>query len=93
MAGMLTATDEQQLEFASADARVIVTANRRDFGRLARDWGRISRDHARIVMLADQDIDPEKLSAKLFALNSNRTAADMMNAVLYINADPDQPLW
>lgn len=49
-AGNVGLTDEEQLAFAAAESRVLITHNRNDFERLAIDWWNQKRDHAGIVL-------------------------------------------
>ena len=43
-------TDEQHLEWATTDARIVITHNRVHFEALARQWWSESKDHAGIVL-------------------------------------------
>jgi predicted nuclease of predicted toxin-antitoxin system len=49
-AGKDTATDEEQLAFATAEGRTLLTFNIRDFARLNVQWQAIGRCHAGIVV-------------------------------------------
>lgn len=49
-AGMDTAPDEDQLAFATAEGRAILTYNIRDFAPLHEHWQSIGRPHAGIVV-------------------------------------------
>jgi predicted nuclease of predicted toxin-antitoxin system len=49
-AGNDRATDEEQLTFATAQRRVIVTYNIRDFAPLHQNWLAIGRQHAGIIV-------------------------------------------
>lgn len=50
-------TDEEQLEFATGERRVLLTANRDDFARLNALWLRTNRTHAGLVILTKQNLD------------------------------------
>ncbi|MFN0146880.1 MAG: DUF5615 family PIN-like protein [Dehalococcoidia bacterium] len=65
-AEMERATDEEQLQFASGDGRVLVTANQGDFVRLHWQFVGGGRHHAGIV-IADQRLS---LSHRIQALAS-----------------------
>lgn len=56
-AGMGGRSDEEQLAFASREGRVVVTSNRKDFGRLNSSWLRSGREHSGIVILTQQGLD------------------------------------
>src|SRR5437773_2235928 len=49
-AGKDTASDEEQLAFATADNRAMVTFNIRDFAPLHEQWQTASRVHAGIIV-------------------------------------------
>lgn len=43
--------DPQVLELASAEQRILITRNSRDFAPLARQWAEAGRSHAGIVLI------------------------------------------
>ncbi len=49
-AGLDTATDEQQLAFATGEGRAILTFNIRDFAPLHEQWSAAGRSHAGIIV-------------------------------------------
>ena len=49
-AGMLAQPDEQQLEWALSNQRVIYSFNARDFYRIHSDWLSCEKSHAGIVL-------------------------------------------
>jgi predicted nuclease of predicted toxin-antitoxin system len=49
-AGNDTATDEEQLAFATSQSRAILTFNIRDFATLHQQWQAASRPHAGIIV-------------------------------------------
>src|SRR5947208_2312914 len=49
-AGLDTATDEEQLAFATGEGRAILTFNIRDFAPLHRQWLAAGRSHAGIIV-------------------------------------------
>jgi predicted nuclease of predicted toxin-antitoxin system len=49
-AGMLGATDVEQLEYAARRDRVLLTHNRRDFERLAEQWRGQGKQHSGILL-------------------------------------------
>lgn len=50
-AGMLRATDDEQLRYAAGSGLVILTHNRRDFRRLHREWLQQGKAHAGILIM------------------------------------------
>ena len=53
-AGKEALEDEEQLEFAKIQDRVIVTCNIRDFQRLRTEYMTQGKDHAGIILVAQQ---------------------------------------
>jgi predicted nuclease of predicted toxin-antitoxin system len=49
-AGNLGGSDEDQLHYATAQGRVLLTFDRRDFLILARQWATIHRRHAGLIL-------------------------------------------
>lgn len=43
--------DPDVLELATAETRIVVTRNSRDFGPLAREWAELGRPHAGIILV------------------------------------------
>jgi hypothetical protein len=78
------ASDESQLEFASASGRTILTTNQGDFVKLYTEWARAGRNHGGIIILTDQRISPGLLIAKLFKLQHARSYEQMVNAILFV---------
>ena len=91
-AGNTGRTDGEQLEFARAVRRVIVTSNAGDFSRLHAEWAARGERHAGIVIVTEQSANPEVLGLKIGRLVTLRANGDMENVILYINGDPNQRL-
>lgn len=66
--GNLTISDSEQLAFAAAQGRVIVTANGDDFSQIQGEWGRSGRSHPGIVVRKQRQGTPEALAMELFLL-------------------------
>jgi predicted nuclease of predicted toxin-antitoxin system len=82
--GVIGATDGKVLEKAYKEDRVLVTKNVCDFVVLARS----SELHAGVVLLQDGGLNREQqLSVIRSALEVMKRAGDMVNCVLYIEAD------
>jgi hypothetical protein len=84
-AGMSGAADGEQLAFATARGRAIVTANRRDFMRLHTEWMEAGRHHAGILVIADQRTSIGTILRKLGELEADRTVEMMRDAILFIS--------
>jgi predicted nuclease of predicted toxin-antitoxin system len=84
-AGTLGTTDEEQLTFAAAQGRCIVTFNIADFAALAIQWANAGRTHAGIV------VTPQvsrryfgALLQRLLDLLNTTTADEMVNTFRYL---------
>ena len=87
-AGRRGSPDAIQLEFATAQGRVIVTFNHADFGRLHSEWMAAGREHSGIVIVTDQNMSRVLLAQKLLRLWAERTPDQMRNAILFVNSNP-----
>lgn len=91
-AGNLHAIDEDQLRFATAEGRTIVTFNRGDFARLHAHWAETGRQHAGIVALTKQRTPVGVLVRKLSRMAETRRPDQVAGVLFYLNGDPDQRL-
>ncbi len=77
--GLERTNDAAILEWAARDGRVVVTANKLDFTRLAADWSRSGRFHAGIVIrYPNQAPAPVSAVAILAALDATESTADLV---------------
>jgi predicted nuclease of predicted toxin-antitoxin system len=84
-AGMDTASDEEQLAFATAQGRAILTFNIRDFAPLHEQWQAAARPHAGIVVSRQLGTrDYGALLARMLRLLDRFTADEMVNNVLHL---------
>jgi len=86
-AGNSGLSDEQQLAFAAAEGRVVLTHDRVDFQRLHKQWSDRGKSHAGIIIIADQRVPAVTVHAKLIDLQREREAGEMVNAVVFIRSD------
>lgn len=49
--------DRDVLALASAEGRIVVTRNSKDFAPLAREWASLGREHAGIILIWSLDHD------------------------------------
>jgi predicted nuclease of predicted toxin-antitoxin system len=49
--------DEQVLELAAAEGRVLVTRNAKDFDRITRRWASLERRHAGVLLIWTRETD------------------------------------
>jgi predicted nuclease of predicted toxin-antitoxin system len=81
-AGNLGLRDEEQLNFAAQENRVLITHNRVDFERLAVAWFNQQRDHAGII-LAVRRADSYVLTRRILPVLRIYDQISWINAVLY----------
>ncbi len=81
-------SDEDQLSAATAQGRVLLSFNYRDFIRLALEWHAAGRSHAGIVVSYHQyrRRDLRQLRQAVIRLLDRLTADDLANAVYVLNA-------
>lgn len=81
--GAIGLSDDEQLVRASADARVLVSCNYRDFIAIGRDWAREGRRHSGVIVSYRQ-VEPPLLGDALRALDAllaSLTAEEMRDTV------------
>jgi hypothetical protein len=81
-AGKIGRTDEEQLIYAIAEGRAIVTHNRGDFAALAERYRAEERHHHGIVIAAQ--LPRRALARRLVDLVSRLTADEMDDVVLHL---------
>jgi hypothetical protein len=74
-------TDEEVLEHAAADDRLLVTRNARDFVPIARDWADAERRHAGLLVIWSRETDEfgslvEEIDAALAAVGDHAAWVD-----------------
>lgn len=84
-AGMLSQPDDKQLEWASANQRVIYSFNARDFYRLHTEWLEQGKIHKGII-LGKQDYSIGEQMKGLLKLVSTRSATDLENQIAFLSA-------
>ena len=89
-AGNDTASDEEQLAFATANSCAILTYNIRDFAPLHEQWLAASRPHAGIIV--SRQLSGRQygvLLARMLRLVSQLTADDMQNNLVHLERFKD----
>ena len=84
-AGNDTASDEEQLAFAAADNRAIVTFNIRDFAPLHQKWQMNGQPHAGVIV--SQQLGSRQYRAllqRVLRLLNHITAAEMINNFVHL---------
>lgn len=78
----LSATDEDQLVFASTEQRALVTHNRVDFEGLASEWFKANRSHAGIIIATRHEYS--EIARRLMIVLDAVTADEMHDQLRYI---------
>ncbi len=84
-AEMIQATDDEQLAYATGDARTLYTFNMKDFCRLHADWLAAGRCHAGIVVARQQQYSVGEQMRRLLRLIAVRTCDDMQNHLEFLS--------
>jgi hypothetical protein len=83
--GMAQKTDEQQLEWAAANSRVVYSFNRGDFYGLHTAWLKAGRSHSGII-LSRQGLSVGEQMRRLLRLVAAKSADEMRNHVEFLSA-------
>jgi predicted nuclease of predicted toxin-antitoxin system len=84
-AGKDTASDEEQLNFATAESRTLLTFNIRDFAPLHAQWQAADRPHAGIIV--SQQLGSRQyglLLQRMLRLLDQFTAAEMVSNFIHL---------
>ena len=84
-AGLDTATDVQQLAFATEEGRAILTYNIRDFAPLHRQWQATGRSHTGIIV--SRQLGSRQyglLSHRMLRLLNHFTAGEMTGNIVHL---------
>ncbi len=82
--GMAHQTDEEQLEWAAVNSRVLYSFNRGDFYGLHIDWLKAGRTHAGII-LSRQGLSVGEQMRRLLRLLNRLTAEEMRDRVEFLS--------
>jgi hypothetical protein len=85
-ASMLERSDEEQLAYAAAQNRVVVTSNAGDFARLHRDALSSGQSHAGIIIVLQSRLSIGEIIRRLFHLAQTRTPAELQNELIYLTS-------
>lgn len=83
-AGMASASDDQQLEFAAADGRCLYSLNVDDFCRLHKEWLAAGRHHAGIVIIPRQRYSVGEKIRRLEELVDSISAETMVDRLEFL---------
>jgi predicted nuclease of predicted toxin-antitoxin system len=77
--------DEEQLEFACSQERVLFTFNASDFGRIHSEWLAQGKSHAGIILALQQRYSIGERIRRLPALLAVRSSEDMRNSLEFLS--------
>jgi hypothetical protein len=81
--GMKARDDESQLRVASAQERILVSGNARDFARLRHDWIAQGRSHFGIRIIPQQRYSTGEIVRRVLRLTSS--AFDFKDGIYYLS--------
>ena len=85
-AGMIERSDEEHLEYAAKEGRVLYSFNVKDFYRLHQEYLARGRSHAGIILARQQHYSVGKEIRRLLKLVATRSAEEMRNRVEFLSA-------
>ncbi|MGA9768240.1 MAG: DUF5615 family PIN-like protein [Blastocatellia bacterium] len=83
--GMGARDDEEHLEYATEQGRVLCSFNRGDFCRLNQEWLASGKSHAGIILAFQQGYDIRKHIRGLLNLIELKTAEEMRDQVEFLS--------
>lgn len=86
----LAATDEEQPSYSTAEHRVLVTFDRRDFVILAQQWASIDRHHAGLILSIQCPI--HELLRYLLRCHTRHQHEDLTDRILWLQNYKEPPL-
>jgi hypothetical protein len=90
-AGMRGSDDAAHLEFATAQGRVLYSANRRDFAALHARLLANGRTHAGMILVTDQRIPVGQQIRRIIELQTSRDASQMQNVLEWLTRARHDP--
>ena len=84
--GMDGRADEEHLQYAAEQGRVLCSFNQADFSRLHKEWLLSGKSHAGIILAIQQRYSAGEQMRRLLNLIANKTAEDMINRIEFLRA-------
>lgn len=85
-AGMGARSDEDHLEYATSEGRVLYTCNIADFYRLHRAWLNEARSHAGLILCQQQQYSVGEQLRRILKLAAAKSAEVMVNQAEFLSA-------
>lgn len=79
--------DDEQLEFAAAQGRVLITSNMADFARLHGEWTNAGKHHVGIILVRQQRWGPGELARRIIRLLMPLSIEDMQGRLEFLRSD------
>jgi Domain of unknown function (DUF5615) len=84
-ANMAKSTDDEQLRFAAAAPRVMVTSNIAHFARLHEEWLTAGLVHGGIILVHQQKWGPGELARRIIRVLADPPGKDMHNRLEFVS--------
>jgi len=81
-AGRLDRSDQEQLDYAVSEQKVLLTHNRYDFEKLAQEYFAAGKQHCGIIIAVRRS--PYEIARRLLIILNHVTADEMKNQLRYI---------
>ncbi len=85
-AGMIERSDEEHLEYATQEGRVLYSFNVKDFHRLHQEHLAKGESHAGIILTRQQRYSSGEEMRRLLTLSATKSAEQMKNQVEFLSA-------
>lgn len=82
---MISRDDEEHLEVATSQGRVVYSFNDRDFYRIHAEWIAAQRDHSGIVLAEQQRYSVGEQLRRLSRLTETLSAEEMRNRIEFLS--------
>lgn len=81
--------DEEQMEYAAAHKRCLVTYDIGDFTRIHREWINVGKDHYGILLISSKSVPQAAMGAQVKALakylNDHKKLAALKNSIDWLS--------
>lgn len=84
--GMIERDDEDHLDYATEQGRVLLSFNRGDFFRIHTDYLRQSKNHAGIILANQQQYSIGEFMRRILHLNNQLSSEEMENRIEFLSA-------
>jgi hypothetical protein len=82
---MLRRDDDEQLDFATAQNRVICSFNIRDFNRIHKEYMEAGKEHAGIILVQQQQFSVGEYVRRIQSLMAQKSIEEMHNWIEFLS--------